>query len=102
MPRLHQGLALLAALALAAGCASRQPYADLPEKNLRVRTEAVGASVVMGVHRLDEKCFAKYQGAVTLGYEARVTYKDSLYDAALFELDPRSGRSRELPARAGC
>ena len=56
----------VAALVAAAGCASTKPFADLPEKNLQVRTAAVGASVVMGVHSLDSKCFAEYEGVVTL------------------------------------
>lgn len=54
-----------AALVLA-GCAGGAPYPDLPEKNLRVLTSATGTSVVMGVHRLDEKCRAHYEGVVTL------------------------------------
>lgn len=137
----------LLALALA-GCGSTQPYADLPGKNLKVRTVAQGTSVVMGVHRLDAKCFAHYEGAVTLDrteidvglppermsllvfefysfgliggsrstkkearllprkghrYEARVTYKDSLYSVDLFEIDPRGGvRELETGRAAGC
>ena len=146
MPRLHQGLAFLAALALAA-CGGTQQYAGPAEKNLKVLTSAVGASVVMGVHRLDEKCFARYEGTVTLDrptvevglpagrlsllvfefyslsvfsgsrsirreaklaprpgyrYEALVTYKDSLYNVELHEIDPRSGARRELDVRRGC
>ena len=66
MPGLRQQLVgALLALSLAA-CGSTQRYADLPEKNLKVRTSASGASVVMGVHRLDPKCFAHYEGVVTL------------------------------------
>jgi hypothetical protein len=66
MPGLHpQLVAPLLALALAA-CGSAQRYADLPEKNLRVRTLAVGATAVMSVHRLDDKCFAHGEGAITL------------------------------------
>jgi hypothetical protein len=135
------------ALALTAGCAGTQPYAGLAEKNMQVRTAATGSSVVMGVHRLDDKCFAHYEGAVTLDrplidvglppgrpsllvfefyslglfsgsrsikkearlmprpgyrYEARVSYKDSLYGVDLLEIDPRSGASRELETRRGC
>jgi hypothetical protein len=138
----------LLALAAAVGCAGGKSYPDLPEKNLRVLTSATGTSVVMGVHRLDGKCFAHYEGVVTLDrplielglppermsllvfefygfslmsgsrsmkrearllpragyrYEARVTYKDSLYGVDLFEIDPR-GLARELDAgrAAGC
>ena len=65
MSGLHKGLAFFAALALAA-CSGTQQYAGPAEKNLVVRTTAVGSSVVMGVHRLDEKCFARYEGTVTL------------------------------------
>jgi len=146
MPGPYQAIAATFVLALA-GCAGTQPYADLPEKNLQVRTAASGASVVMGVHRLDEKCFAHYEGVVTLDrplidvglpagrltllvfefysfgllsgtrslkreaklqpragyrYEARATYKDSLYSVDLFEVDPRSGAIRELDTRRGC
>jgi hypothetical protein len=56
----------VAALLAAAGCGSTKHYADSAEKNLQVRTAAVGASVVMGVHSLDSKCFAEYEGVVTL------------------------------------
>jgi hypothetical protein len=35
-------------------------------------------------------------------YEALVTYKDSLYDVRLREIDPRSGAARELDTRRGC
>jgi hypothetical protein len=66
MPRLRQAVAAALALAVAAGCGGTQPYRDLAEKNVQVRTAATGASVVMGVHRLDDKCFAHYEGAVTL------------------------------------
>jgi hypothetical protein len=55
-----------AAALLVAGCASTQHYADLPNKNLQVRTRAQGVSVVMGVHRLDDQCFAHYEGMVQL------------------------------------
>ena len=66
MPGFQQKLVgALPALALAA-CGSTQPYPDLPGKTLQVRTAATGTSVVMGVHRLDAKCFAHYEGAVTL------------------------------------
>jgi hypothetical protein len=132
---------------LLAGCAGTKPYAGLPEKNLQVRTAAVGAAVVMSVHSLDSKCFAEFEGVVTLDrplieiglpadrlsllvfefyslglspggrslkkearllprpgyrYEARVTYKDSLYGVELWEIDPRSAASRELDTRRGC
>jgi hypothetical protein len=63
MSRPNQAIAVLLVLA---GCASSQPYPDLPVKNLQVRTSAQGSGVVMGVHRLDEKCFAHYEGVVTL------------------------------------
>jgi hypothetical protein len=144
MPRPYQAVAVLALLA---GCAGGQAYPDLPEKNLQVRTAASGVSVVMGVHRLDEKCFARYEGTVTLDrptievglpagrlsllvfefyslgvfsgnrslrreakitprpgyrYEALVTYKDSLYNVELREIDPRSGAAHELDVRRGC
>jgi len=54
------------ALLAAAGCGSSQPYVGLADKNLHVYTTAQGAAVVMGVHRLDDKCFAHYEGVVTL------------------------------------
>lgn len=146
MPRLHQSLAVLA-FALAAGCAGTRHYASLPEKNLQIRSSLSGAKAVMGVHRLDQKCAAQYEGAVELDqpvvevglppgrpsllvfefygssffsgshsitkeahlaprpgyrYEARVSYKDALYGVEVFEIDPRSGRSRELDTRRGC
>jgi|KBSMisStandDraft_5_1062788.scaffolds.fasta_scaffold03199_2 hypothetical protein len=63
MPRPYQAIALLLVLA---GCGSTQPYPDLRDKNLQVRTTAQGSAVVMGVHRLDEKCFAHHEGVVTL------------------------------------
>lgn len=63
MPRPYQAVALLLLLA---GCGGSTPYADLPDKNLRVLTSAQGTSVVMGIHRLDEKCFAHYEGVVQL------------------------------------
>lgn len=136
------------AAALLAGCAGGQPYADLPEKNLRVVTSAVGTSVVMGVHSLDAKCFAHYEGAVTLDrplldiglppdrtsllvfefyslglvsasrsmkkearllpragrrYEARVTYKGSIYSVDLVEIGPRGAVTElETGRGAGC
>jgi hypothetical protein len=65
MPRLYQSLAALA-LALAAGCAGTRHYASLPEKNLQIRSSLSGAKAVMGVHRLDSKCAAEYEGAVEL------------------------------------
>ena len=146
MPRLHQSLAVLA-VALAAGCAGTRHYASLPEKNLQIRSSLSGAEAVMGVHRLDQKCAAQYEGVVELDqpvvevglppgrpsllvfefygssflsgshsikkeaplmprpgyrYEARVSYKDSLYDVQLREIDPRSGASRELETRLRC
>jgi hypothetical protein len=144
MPRPYQAVA---AALLLAGCAGSKPYPDLAQKNLQVRTAAVGANVAMGVHRLDDKCFAHYEGAVTLDrplidvglppggqsllvfefysssllsgssstkkearllprpgyrYEARVSYKDALYDVELREIDLRTGSSRELDTRRGC
>jgi len=143
MSRPYQAVAVLLLLA---GCGGSTPYTDLPDKNLQVRTAATGTSVVLGVHRLDEKCFAHYEGVVTLDrplvdvglpvgrqtllvfefystgfisgtrslkreakitpragyrYEAIVTYKDSLYSVALFEVDSRGAR-RELDIRRGC
>ena len=35
-------------------------------------------------------------------YEARVTYKDALYDVSLREIDPRSGAAREIDIRRRC
>ncbi len=150
MPRLHQGLARVAALAAAgalAACGGTKTYPDLPEKNLYVRSSLSGTKAVMGVHRLDAQCNAFYEGVVELDrplveaglpagrpsllvfefyssgffsgshsikqearltpragyrYEARVTYKDSLYNVELFEVDPRGGARRELDARRGC
>lgn len=58
-------IAVSAALLLAA-CAGSAPYPDLPQKNLQVRTAALGTAVVMGVHRLDANCFAHNEGVVTL------------------------------------
>lgn len=137
----------VAALLAAAGCGSTRHYAGSAEKNLQVRTAAAGASVVMGVHSLDSKCFAEYQGVVTLDrpvievglppdrasllvfefytlgvfsgsrsikkearllprpgyrYEARATYKDSIYAVDLWEIDPSTGSRRELETRRGC
>jgi hypothetical protein len=65
MSRPYQAIAVLALLVLA-GCGSSQPYPDLADKNLKILTRAQGSSVVMGVHRLDDKCFAHYEGVVTL------------------------------------
>jgi hypothetical protein len=146
MSRLHQAIAALA-LAAAAGCAATKHYADLPEKNLRVRASLADSKALMGVHSLDAQCRTQYEGAVELErplldvglpagrasllvfefygssffsgshsikkeariapragyrYEALVTYKDSLYDVQLREIDPRSGASRELDTRRGC
>jgi hypothetical protein len=147
MPRPHEAVAgALLALALAA-CGSSQRYADLPEKNLQVHTSATGARVVMGVHSLDAKCAAGYEGVVALDrplvevglppgrqsllvfefysssllsgssstkkearivpragyrYEARVNYRDAMYDVELREVDPRSGSGRELDIRRRC
>jgi hypothetical protein len=145
MPRLHQ--AVVIALALVAGCASTRYYSDLPEKNLQVRSSLSGSKAVLGVHKLDARCAAEYEGVVALDrpvvdvglppgrpsllvfefyssgflsgstsikkqvrlaprpgyrYEARVSYKDSLYGVELREIDPRTGSSRELDARPGC
>jgi hypothetical protein len=52
--------------ALLAGCASGTRYADLPEKNLVIRTQASGAEVVMGVHAVDARCKLSYEGFVAL------------------------------------
>ena len=65
MSRPYQAIALLAVLVLA-GCGSSQPYSGPADKNLQVLTSAQGSAVVMGVHRLDDKCFAHYEGVVTL------------------------------------
>ena len=54
------------ALLAAAGCGSSPPYTGPADKNLQVLTSAQGVGVVMGVHRLDDKCFAHYEGVVTL------------------------------------
>jgi hypothetical protein len=35
-------------------------------------------------------------------YEARVEYRDDLYDVELKEIDPRTGASRELDGRSRC
>ena len=52
--------------ALLAGCASGTRYADLPEKNLVVRTDLSGARAVMGVHAVDAQCKLAYEGYVDL------------------------------------
>jgi hypothetical protein len=51
---------------LLAGCAAGTRYADLPEKNLDVRTQASGARAVLGVHAVDAQCKLSYEGFVDL------------------------------------
>ena len=147
MPRPHDKLVGALLTLSVAACGSAKHYADLPEKNLQVRIAATGARVVMGVHALDSKCAADYEGVVALDrplvevglppgrpsllvfefysssllsgssstkkearlvprpgyrYEARVSYKDALYDVELREVDPRGGAGRELDTRRRC
>ena len=52
--------------ALVAACAGGSRYADLPEKNLVVRTEVSGARAVLGVHAVDAQCKPTYEGFVEL------------------------------------
>jgi hypothetical protein len=66
MPRPYQAVAAAFVLALAAGCGSTKHYADLPEKNLQVRSTLSGAKAVMGVHKLDARCATEYEGVVDL------------------------------------
>ena len=58
MPRSQNELVGALLVLSVAACGSAKHYADLPEKNLQVRTAATGARVVMGVHGLDSKCAA--------------------------------------------
>lgn len=62
---MRAALALAGALLLA-GCAGGVRYADLPEKNLVVRTQLSGASAVLGVHAVDAQCKLTYEGFVEL------------------------------------
>ena len=139
--------AAVAVLALGlAGCTESRPYANLPEKNLQVRTATDGGRVVLEVHSLDGSCTTSYEGFVALDkplvevglpsgkpavlvfdfqkagrgteapirkevhllpragnrYEARVAYKESIYDIELRELDPRTGTDREIDTRRRC
>jgi hypothetical protein len=52
--------------ALLAGCAGGFPYADAPEKNLVIRTQAGEARAVLGVHAVDAQCKLRYEGYVDL------------------------------------
>lgn len=52
--------------ALVAACAGGSRYANLPEKNLVVRTEISGARAVLGVHAVDAHCKLAYEGFVEL------------------------------------
>jgi hypothetical protein len=52
--------------ALVAACAGGSRYADLPEKNLVVRTGISGARAVLGVHAVDAQCKLTYEGFVEL------------------------------------
>ena len=58
--------ARLGAALFLAGCASDSRYADLPEKNLVVRTETGSARAVLGVHAVDAQCRLTYEGSVQL------------------------------------
>ena len=145
MPRPYQAVAVVLALALAAGCEATRYYSGPSEKNLKVQASLSGTRAVMGVHRL-EGCTVQYEGVVDLDrpvvevglppgrptvlvfefyasglllgntsmkkeamlqprpghrYEARVNYKDSLYDVQIWEYDPRGAR-RELDIRRRC
>ena len=52
--------------ALLAGCAGGVRYADLPEKNLVIRTQVSEARAVLGVHAVDAQCKPSYEGFVDL------------------------------------
>jgi hypothetical protein len=65
--------ALLCMLAFVlSGCATGNRYADLPDKNLVIRTEASSGSTfssvraVLGVHAVDARCKLRYEGYVDL------------------------------------
>jgi len=64
-------LLCVAAIALS-GCATDKRYADLPGKNLVIRTETSSGSafssvrVVLGVHAVDAQCRLAYEGSVPL------------------------------------
>jgi hypothetical protein len=57
---------VLGLAALVAACAGGSRYANLPEKNLVVRTETSGARAVLGVHAVDAQCKLTYEGFVEL------------------------------------
>jgi len=65
MSRSHETVAWLL-LAAATGCGSTKHYADLPEKNLQVRSTLSGARAVLGVHSLNSNCATDYEGVVSL------------------------------------
>ena len=52
--------------ALLAGCAGASRYADLPEKNLVIRSQVSGARAVLGVHAVDAQCKLTYKGFIEL------------------------------------
>jgi len=129
-------------LLFAAGCDQPRPYADLPEKNLSVRTVVTNGRVELDMHSLDRSCDDHYEGFVALDrpvvgvglpmgkrallvfsfhssdtpikkeiqivpregsrYEVRVSYKDSIYDIEVREIDPRTGAEREIDTLRRC
>jgi len=62
--------------------------------------EFYGSSFFSGSHSIKQE--ARIVPRPGYRYEARVTYKDSLYNVELREIDPRSGAARELDVRRGC
>lgn len=72
--------------ALVAACAGGGRYADLPEKNLVVRTEISGARAVLGVHAVDAQCKLTYEGFVDLDQPVtRVGIPDGRTSYLVFE-----------------
>jgi hypothetical protein len=62
--------------------------------------EFYGSSFLSGSHSIKQE--ARLVPRPGYRYEARVSYKDSLYDVELREIDPRSGAGRELDSRRRC
>jgi hypothetical protein len=62
--------------------------------------EFYSSSLLMGNTSIKKE--AMLQPRPGYRYEARVNYKDALYDVQLREIDPRSGASRELDIRRRC
>jgi hypothetical protein len=58
--------AILALLALAAGCDATRYYSGAQEKNVEVKASFEGSPATMAVYRLDSACTAQYEGVVDL------------------------------------